>query len=454
MSNPILSSNQSSAVVATINESTTKNPWVYNETDRLTVPHAMQLLTFHNSSGSIAQNSMMTFDLPKNGILQQLFFVVEAKPADRYTTGTGASEVSIGYTKDGEVVNGLDFADDQKDTLLAEMHVYGALRMIKSIRLTASGRIIEQLDQQQMFARYSDMPVEHRMSVATALRMRGQRVASEYETAFPIPLPFYFARDQQRYGLLTNFEEPFRVEITFSDTFILSDAGTLLKGTGVQFEPSKAYMVGHYRQLDEPQMNEVVSKNYGDGLLSRVVDIAKREAPMTITSGVSTTTLNTIEMTLKENEAVRAMYVMVTCGSSMVVDNDAPVQLHSIQLTFNNTVVLDVPAHLIRCFGRWGQGHSHGSGDPGSVALTRMQNVYKIDFGLAYDKGLSNVVALREIASPKLKVQWYTQATKNPAGTSAFNNGARPSTLHVLYDTATFLSTSSSTGRVQLSISS
>jgi len=72
-----------------------------------------------------------------------------------------------------------------------------------------------------------------------------------------------------------------------------------------------------------------------------------------------------------------------------------------------------------------------------------MQYVYKIDFGLATDKGLSNVVAMREISAPELVVT-FRRRDANQAGLK----------VHVVYDTATFLSTSSSTGRVQLSISS
>lgn len=437
MSNPILSSNQSSAVVATINESTTKNPWVYNETDRLTVPHALQLLTVQHSSGTAAANSTITFDLPKNGLLQQLWLKLTGGPAPS------------------------EFGQNTDDVVVEQMgmvHTLGFLRTISSIRLTASGRIIEKLDQQQILARYADLPVTQRTAVQDALRMAGT-ADGDAANVVAMPLPFYFSRDQQRYGLLTNFEEPFRVEIQFGsdDDFKIYRNDDTFKNQALEAAATgtvtKAELIGHYRQLDEPQMNEVVSKNYGDGLLSRIVDISKREAPYDIkdsdlpSTGHRTSQVVT-RVPLKENEAVRAMYVFVTptADATDTIRAGAPIELDNIELRFNNTSVINAPASLIRYFGRWGQSTHLGDGVATNLlqrASGAMQYVYKIDFGLATDKGLSNVVAMREISAPELVVTFRRRDT---------NQGGLK--VHVVYDTATFLSTSSSTGRVQLSISS
>jgi len=435
MSNPILSSNQSSAVVATINESTTKNPWVYNETDRLTVPHALQLLNIQSSSGQASANTTVTFDLPKNGLLQQLFVKITGGTAKHGTAG------NVFYKS----------TDDRHEPSETQRRL-GFLSTIASVRLTASGRIIEKLDRQQLLARIADMPPVYKQSVEASMFMT-RPVDSYIDTVATMPLPFYFSRDQQRYGLLTNFEEPFRVEIQFGsddDLKLAPDGGALTNGT-----LKKVELIGHYRQLDEPQMNEIVSKNYGDGLLSRIVDISKRESVHDVTAQkpagteAQGTTVLTERVQLKENEAVRAMYVMLCPQDGPSHLKGAPAPIEEIELRFNNSTVMNVPAPLLRYYGRWGQSTDLAAGPSDLIEGTVgcLQYVYKIDFGLGYDKGLSNVVAMREISNPELVVKFRWAQDGNHGDVTEYK-------LHVVYDTATFLSTSSSTGRVQLSISS
>jgi hypothetical protein len=217
-------------------------------------------------------------------------------------------------------------------------------------------------------------------------------------------------------------------------------------------------MLVHYRQLDETQMNEVVQKNYGDGLLSRVVHISKTEALSTnvsvnsLSADTGLPTESAFEVTLKENEAIRSMYVVVECPSlpagekasyAQHLKEGAPLEITNFALKFNNTTVLDVPGSFVRHYGRWGNHGLNGDGSNGTQSLSQMRYVYKLDFGLDYQHApLSNVVALREISNPTLTIKY------RPAGANALHN------CHLCYETATFLSCSSSTGRVSLSISS
>jgi len=146
------------------------------------------------------------------------------------------------------------------------------------------------------------------------------------------------------------------------------------------------------------------------------------------------------------------MYVMVeadrptSTAFADVVLNNSPVEILEFDLKFNNTSVMKVPGEFVRYFGRWGQHGMCGDGADGPDNLTPTRHVYKIDFGLDYAKGaFSNVVALREISNPKLIIKFRPHV--ETSGTLTYN-------VHVVYDTATFLSTSSATGRVNLSISS
>jgi len=428
MSNPILTSNQSSAVVATINESTTKNPWVYNETNRLTVPHAMQILNIDPSSGSVGASKTHTYDVAKNGVCQGMWLKFKFLSITA-TDGTGDNPAPTTEPGAGAFTG--------KDSCLA----LGLLQCIDNIRLTTSGRIIERLDKYQILARYADLPHSVKQDVVRSCRM-GMDPPTGSEFFLSMYLPFYFTVSHERYGILTNFEEPHRVEVTLGDCKWFS----LNTAQPDAHAPESCSLLCHYRQLDEPQMNEIVSKNYGDGLLSRVVQISKTEAEKVgkADSGKD------ITVDLKENEAVRAMYVMVieddvtaakSTTATAIDDYMAPLEVDHFTLTFNNTTVLDVPGEFVRHFGRWCMSGHNGDGSVVGFGTNGLHHVYKIDFGLDKGKELTNVVAFRELSNPRLRLTLKQNQTTNTK-------------VHVIYETATFLSCSSSTGRVQLSISS
>ncbi len=469
MSNPILQSNQSSAVVATVNESQTMSPWVYNETNRLVVPHALQILPINHSAGTVAANKTITFDIAKNGLVQGLWLNLSL-PSYALTDAAGVGTENLGA---GENLT----PDNIQSTSIATVNYtsLGLLKYIEEVRLTTSGRIVESLDRYQMLARIADMPYGQREATLAALRCNGNPEFHTTAATTPmtkdklnegksrtwqgvIYLPFYFTQDCSRYSINSNFQEPFQVQVSFSDCKALltgNDPGSTLAA----HTPTACDLLVHYRQLDEKSINEVVSKNFGDGLLSQIVHISKKEALNVVkvsgTQQLDSTVSATVE--LKENDAIQAMYVMVeteheyaaaeTAQIGIGLLHGSPVECLEFELKFNNTSVMKVPGDFIRYFGRYGMHGMCGDGADKTDKLSPTRYVYKIDFGLDYAKGaFSNICALREISNPKLVV---TFKPHNILTTANINYN-----VHVVYDTATFLSTSSATGRVNLSISS
>ncbi len=457
MSNPILQSNQSSAVVATINESETMSPWVYNETNRLVTPHAMQILSISNSSGTVAASKTFSYDIAKNGLVQGLWLNMTlpkvAVPGTE-TQPTGALEQADG---------GLNLVS----TNVGGFTALGLLGLIQEVRLTTSGRIVEALDKYQILARIADLPYGQRQSVQEAYRMGGdpERGANTDTYKACLWLPFFFSLDPSRYHINSNFQEPFRVEVSLSDCKI--GYGLAGESTGTVLEvhpPSDCELLCHYRQLDEKALNDVVSKNYADGLLSQIVHISKTEAVASVSAGTLETTVE-----LKENEAIQSLYVIVECPTvpqfkktsdntkesrySTAIRTGAPLEVDEFELRFNNTTVMKVPGEFVRYFGRWGMHGQCGDGASTGQSASMMRHVYKIDFSLDYAKGaFSNCVALREISNPKLTVKFRDVHAGTPK--TGFTAESAAHNIHVIYDTCTFLSTSSATGRVQLSISS
>ena len=465
MSNPILQSNQSSAVVATVNESQTMSPWVYNETNRLVVPHAMQVLPINHSSGTVGPSKTISFDIAKNGLVHGLWLKVVMKCTDKAdeTDAPVQSETTAGES--GGQLTGQVNAEG--------FTAMGLLKLIQEIRLTTSGRIVESLDKFQILARIADLPLGQRQAVLNAYRCNGDPdqggTNDTYEAC--LWLPFYFAKDSARYHINSNFAEPFQVQVQFSAcTDVLYETGTAFN---TDYSPQDADLLVHYRQLDEKTINDVISKNYGDGLLSQIVHISKKEALKShiVTSAITAANrkhagLQTVEFEMKENDAIESMYIMVeadrkpdatpgsaTAGSGSYVGSqldNCPVEITEVELKFNNTSVLKVPGEFLRYFGRWGMHGMCGDGSDSADGLSPTRHVYKIDFGLDHTKGaFSNIVALREVSNPKCIIKFapYVQAGAGTSTQLTYN-------VHVIYDTATFLSTSSATGRVNLSISS
>jgi hypothetical protein len=452
MSNPILQSNQSSAVVATVNESQTMSPWVYNETNRLVVPHAMQVLPINHSSGTVGVSKTISFDIAKNGLVQGLWLKV-VLPSDHTAPAETDAPVQT------ETAGG-----DSGGSLTGQVNnrgftAMGLLKLIQEIRLTTSGRIVESLDKYQILARIADLPLGQRQAVLNAYRCNGDPELGEENTSYEacLWLPFYFSKDSARYHINSNFAEPFQVQVQFSACDdVLYDSGSAF----TVHAPTDADLLVHYRQLDEKTINDVISKNYGDGLLSQIVHISKKEAlrttavvgPITAVNRKHTK-LQTVEFEMKENDAIESMYIMVESDKAPTnfaagqLDN-CPIEIMEVELKFNNTSVLKVPGEFLRYFGRWGMHGMCGDGSDSATGLSPTRYVYKIDFGLDYTKGaFSNIVALREVSNPKCIIKFAPYVQTGSDTSTTYN-------VHIVYDTATFLSTSSATGRVNLSISS
>ena len=78
--------------------------------------------------------------------------------------------------------------------------------------------------------------------------------------------------------------------------------------------------------------------------------------------------------------------------------------------------------------------------------------VYKIDFGMGKED-TSNVVSFRELSSKKLEVHLLRELNDS----SGFGRGfaglqGKTGTIQVVYETASLMTTQSSTGRVNLSL--
>ena len=136
------------------------------------------------------------------------------------------------------------------------------------------------------------------------------------------------------------------------------------------------------------------------------------------------------------------MYVFVTQDTDTVLEKMLTIK--HLKLTFNNTDVIDCDAKFVTTFAcNWDMAegvvidHSDSSG-----RHNNLKYIMRIDLGHGNDSDLGNVVAFRELSNPTLTVE-HTGA-----------DASKKCSVHVIYETASFLTASADTGRVQLSLSS
>lgn len=438
MSNPILNSGDSSAVVATIRESTTMSPWTYNEKHRLVSPHSMNLLNVPVSSGSVGASKTFSFDVPKQGLAQGYY--LNFTMPDGATPDTETLDDNLAETVNVGTLTGTANAGGFLAT--------GILQCTREIRLETSGRVLEQMSRWQMLARYSDLPAGKKLAVQESLRMSRDPETNVYQCV--MWLPFFGFREPERYAYNTSFCEPLRVIVSL-DTCACLHSFTGTDAINVH-APTDAELIVHYRQLAAPDEDKLISANYSDGLLSRILSLSREEAVHTPTShGSATTTSTTIE--LKENDCISAIYVMVECPvpagtvgtyPAELKGREVPLEITQIALKMSGQDILNCPGSMIQYYGRWGEDNGENCGTGNAERTWRY--VCKIDFSLGYkangEGGGGSTVATREISSPRLVI------TFRHAAASVSHN------VHVCYESTTFESTSSATGRVQLSISS
>jgi len=444
MSSAILNAQASSAVVATVNSSSgLVEPFVYQETGRLTSPGAVQLLNVPSDNAAVTAGRSHSFSIPKNGLLTGIWLELDMPShadtaSDPATTGDVATNAQ---TEDSAGTLTLATRDTQG---FGAAGLYG---LIASARIETSGRVIEELDLQSILAKVSDLSYGERRSVEQAACMGSDaRYGGTYKKC--IWLPFYFnaahpGGGDPRYAWNSLFNEPLRCVITLSDCKVLYHAATLTTGM-TKTEPNTMDLLCKYHVPSDAAMDAIVNKNYGSGMLSQLVSVMRPEADYSFDGPANAGTV-TSTVDLKTNEAIEAIYFSATrdedaftAGYANALKNRAPLEIDTVELKFNNSSVFACPGEWCKHFGRVG---GHGDGTDASFGNS-MQYVYKLDFATIRGTGTTGIIATRELSNPQLVVGVRC------AG------GDKKHKIHVRYSTKAFLTTNANSGRVSLSISS
>ena len=434
MSNTIINSNSNSALVSTLleSENAVVNPFVYAEKN-IVPPHSVQIVSIPPlNTANIVANGTLDYDVPKQGIVRRML-------------------LDCAFTK-------LTGADKKSKT--------NYLNAFESVELLSSGRRISLLTREGILAKMSDMPYTQRQAYINAFDMGSSTFGSATSIAedrIVFPLDFFF-NDSNKYALITNFLEPLRVRVKLSGLNFHIDAGTALKPPTI----SQANLMLEYRELPNVFTDKLIEQNYGDGMLTQLINQYSYETPKTFAITATNTEHQKVEVELKETGAVKAMYVIAQVrseGQQATPPTDAiqqgldiPLPIKSLKLEAGGQVVMDVPGEYLQFWGRTDDSKNkyYSSGVQTTTTAQDAHNthfVYKVDFGMGKED-TSNVVSFRELASKKLTVHLLRELNNDTGhGRGLAGIQGLTGTVQVIYETASLMTTQSSTGRVNLSLS-
>jgi hypothetical protein len=432
MSNVLINSNQNSALVATILESSNaiKNPFVYAE-DNIIPPHSVQYLSVPPvNSSQLVMNGTLDYDLPKNGLIRRIY-------------------VDASFTKTAT-------ADAQTVT--------GYLFNFESIELLSSGRRICLLTSEGMACIASAMPDYVRRAYERSFHMGRSTTTTADDVnvdkvIFPIDM---FFSEGDRYALNTSFTEPLRIRIKLGN-------GNNNNANGAVKPPSitKCDLQVEFRELPNNYTDALIEENYGDGMLTQLIKNYTYETPKSYLATANASLFQTFSVDLKENGAVKSLYVCcylphdASADVAKVRQSDSFIAIDNVKLTASGQTIMDVPAELL---GRWGKtkdgyercySTSTTLTDVGGVLGSSLENIIKVDFGIGGDN-CSNVISFRELSNPKLEITLKPAQITTPylsQGHGLSEIGGKICTCQVVYEVQQLMTTQSATGRINLSLS-
>lgn len=433
MSNTIINSNSNSALVSTLMESNEAivNPFTYAEKN-IVPPHSVQIVSVPPlNTGNLVANGTIDFDIPKQGVLRRAVLdCIFKKSADSET----------------QCPTGFLFA-------------------FESIELLSSGRRISLLTTEGIMAKMSDMPFQVKQAYRNALNMgpTALTAAGVQDYRVVLPLDFFFT-DNSKYSLITNFVEPLRVRVKFSDLLFHVDNNVT---TNHPPTISQCNLQCEYRELPNQYTDTLIDANYGDGMLTQLITQSQYETPKNFTMTSTTTEEQVIEIDLKENGAVKAMYIMVyvphtqqaaTRLTTDQVNLNKPLPIKTVKLEAGGQTILEVAGEYLQYWGRSenGKDRYHAAGGSLSSAGDNADNghlIYKVDFGMGRED-TTNVISFRELSNKKLTVTMVRELNNG----TGFGHGlstlrAKTGKCQVVYETAQLMTTQSSSGRINLSLS-
>ena len=403
MSSIVNNSNSNSALINTINASSSKmNPDVYS-TKTIYPASATVYQKTDSNSGSIGDGKTLSFQLLKYGIAQQ---------------------VLLTYSK-GDLHGTQDF---------------DFLEVIDRIELLSSSKVVDTLTNKDILAQISDLTFSQFSPLNSSLI--GKRDAVGGGTGkifFTLPLVFGFMK-QINTNLNLQFNENMSIRVKFGPNSGLSQtAGT---ANAVQ----DCYLNVRYKNYNEADYSEILTQNYNEPELSQMVTgfYDENTAIATVAANTKTNGANGTPVELKNTDCVNSFYVMVRPQARANDDQGREaMDIERVVMTASGQTIFDLNADEFR----YSRLSSNGFSIAGN-SISSSGNVVKIQTGLwqggPHGGAQTNTMSLRELNNPIITVYFTVPGAAVGAD--------RKYEVDVVEDALKIVSTVSSSGRVSVAL--
>ncbi len=421
MSNIILSSNNNSALIQSLNESESRViPSIYS-TKEIYAPYSTNWYTIDSSSGNTGDGQAVNFDLPKYGFLQQMLF---SYTKNIVNDRTGTTDDALHKTPKGDIFNVID-----------------------RVELLSSSRILLTKYSEDLIAEFSALSSDQLHAIsATAMKEGDAAEVGVYTNSikFVIPLTFFF--DLNTMPNLS-FNEPMSLRITFRDTKQYSVAKTPSSNNPTVSITSPQLML-RYKMYDEADTAQVLSNNYDSEQLNQLIRRQYRENPQThVSTGGGS---HTFEVILRNVDVVNEFYALVrskttafVAGSNSADSVNDLAEIEELTLTASGQELCKLSKEQLLYMSLTENGYQTNNSTLGAEPSIKLQNVNKIQTGLwCHGTGSgkwSNGWSLREMNNVVLTIKCKVEAGKTY-------------TAYVQETTSAIMSTSSATGRTAIAL--
>ena len=401
MASIITNSNANSALINTINASSSKmNPDIYS-TKTIYPASATVYQKTDSNSGSVGDGKTLSFQLLKYGIAQQVLLT--------YTKG------------DLHGATAFDF-----------------LEVIDRIELLSSSKVVDTLTNKDILAQISDLTFSQFTPLNSSLiGVRNGKPGGTGKQFFTLPLVFGFMK-QINTNLNLQFNENMSIRVKFGPNSGLSAT------PGTANAVQDCYLNVRYKNYNEADYSEILSQNYNEPELSQMVTgfYDENTSIATVASGQNTNGEKGTSVELKNTDCVNSFYVMVRKQQIAQAVPQEAVAIKRVVMTASGQTIFDLNAEEFRYSRLCDNGFSI-AGDSTSSS----RNVVKIQCGLwgggPHGGPQSNTMSLRELNNPIITV--YFELSTNAAADTNYE-------VDVCEDALRIVSTVSSSGRLNVAL--
>jgi len=397
MSNIILSSNENSALLQTLNQSESKVIDSIYSTKKICAPSATNWYTLTPKTGSATDGQSESYDLPKYGILEQIVF---------------------SYTKE------TTFTPNADNTARVAIAAGDFFNVVSRFEFLSSSRILFTLYAEDILAQLKDLATDEYSTVSNFLNQSASFATSPATQKVSMPIVFNMFNNANSCPNL-QFNEPCQLRIVYNQTnigLIDSTVASALPPTNAKSTIKDTKIMLRYKMYSEADNAQLLASNYESEQLNMLVEKCYKENPVSYTVGANNITDHKFTMELRNVDVVNNFYFMVreNISSAILARGATPntlVKVKRVRLTASGQELCDLDEDQLLYMKVSHTGFPVNS----SYLASQMEDpisanrIAKIQTGYwSYNRGevWSNGVSMRELNNVVAEVYCDLDATK------------------------------------------